>query len=91
VTTDEFIQDLRARVIGVPEFSTDGFHPYKNAIRDAFGSRVAHGVVQKTYSVVHLNVNEGIPALLARTGNCRRVRHGKRRTFANLDQLRGTP
>ncbi len=57
-TTDDFIQDLRARVIGVPEISTDGFHPYKNAIRDAFGSRVAHGVVQKTYSVVHLNVNE---------------------------------
>jgi IS1 family transposase len=57
-TTDDFIQDLRQRVIGVPEISTDGFHPYKNAIRDAFGSRVAHGVVQKTYSVTHLNVNE---------------------------------
>jgi IS1 family transposase len=57
-TTDDFIQDLRQRVIGVPEISTDGYHPYKNAIRDAFGSRVAHGVVQKTYSVTHLNVNE---------------------------------
>lgn len=57
-TTDDFIQDLRGRVIGVPEISTDGYHPYKNAIRDAFGSRVAHGVVTKTYSVVHLNVNE---------------------------------
>src|SRR5580693_8681674 len=42
-TTDDFIQDLRGRVIGSPEISTDGFHPYKNAIRDAFGSRVAHG------------------------------------------------
>src|ERR1700689_1694765 len=58
VTTDDFIQDLRQRVIGVPEISTDGYHPYKNAIRDAFGSRVAHGVVTKTYSVTHLNVNE---------------------------------
>jgi IS1 family transposase len=57
-TTDDFIQDLRARVIGAPEISTDGLHYYKNAIRDAFGSRVAHGVVQKTYSVTHLNVNE---------------------------------
>ncbi len=57
-TTDDFIQDLRARVIGAPEISTDGFHPYKNAIRDAFNGRVAHGVVQKTYSVTHLNVNE---------------------------------
>ena len=34
--TDDFVQDLRQRVIGTPEFSTDGFHPYKNAIRDAF-------------------------------------------------------
>jgi IS1 family transposase len=57
-TTDDFVQDLRQRVIGVPEISTDGFHPYKNAIRDAFGSRVAHGTVTKTYSVTHLNVKE---------------------------------
>jgi IS1 family transposase len=53
-TTDEFVQDLRGRVIGMPEISTDGFHPYKNAIRDAFSNRVAHGVVQKTYSVTDL-------------------------------------
>ena len=57
-TTDDFIQDLRQRVIGVPEITTDGYHPYKNAIRDAFGKNVAHGVIQKTYSVTHLNVNE---------------------------------
>ena len=41
--TDAFIQDLRERVIGLPEISTDGFLPYKNAIRDAFGNRIAHG------------------------------------------------
>ena len=58
VTTDDFIQDLRQRVIGVPEITTDGYHPYKSAIRDAFGSRVAHGVIAKTYSVTHLNVTE---------------------------------
>jgi IS1 family transposase len=57
-TTDDFIQDLRQRVIGVPEISTDGFHPYKSAIRDAFGNRVAHGVITKTYSVTHLAVKE---------------------------------
>ncbi len=57
-TTDTFIQDLRGRVIGSPEISTDGLHYYKPAIRDAFGSRVVHGVVQKTYSVTHLNVTE---------------------------------
>jgi IS1 family transposase len=56
-TTDDFIQDLRGRVIGVPEFSTDGYHPYKNAIRDAFGT-ASHGVINKTYSVTHLAVTE---------------------------------
>ncbi len=56
--TDLFIQDLRQRVIGTPEITTDGFHPYRPAIRDAFGAHVAHGVVNKTYSVTHLNVRE---------------------------------
>jgi len=53
-TTDLFVRDLRERVLGAPEISTDGFHPYRNAIRDAFGNRVAHGVITKTYSVTHL-------------------------------------
>jgi IS1 family transposase len=57
-TTDDFIQDLRQRVIGSPEISTDGLHFYKNAIRDAFGGRASHGVINKTYSVTHLNVTE---------------------------------
>ena len=57
-STDQFIQDLRARVIGAPEISTDGHSPYQQAIRDAFGSRAVHGVVQKTYNVTHLNVTE---------------------------------
>lgn len=56
--TDDFINDIRDRVIGSPEISTDGFHPYKNAIRDAFGNRIAHGVIVKTYSVTHLAVKD---------------------------------
>jgi IS1 family transposase len=56
--TDQFIQDLRQRVIGAPEISTDGWHPYKNAIRDAFNKRASHGIINKTYSVTHLNVTE---------------------------------
>jgi IS1 family transposase len=56
--TDLFIQDLRQRVLGLPEISSDGFLPYQPAIRHAFGNRVAHGVVSKTYSVTHLNVKE---------------------------------
>jgi IS1 family transposase len=52
--TAEFVHDLRERVIGYPEISTDGFHPYKNAIRDAFAGRASHGVIVKTYSVTNL-------------------------------------
>ena len=56
--TDLFIQDLRQRVIGAPEISTDGFLPYQNAIRDAFNGRASHGVIVKTYSVVNLAVKD---------------------------------
>jgi IS1 family transposase len=52
--TTEFLYDLRERVLGAPEISTDGFLPYRNAIRDTFHNRAAHGVVVKTYSVTNL-------------------------------------
>jgi hypothetical protein len=35
----------RSRVIGQPEISTDGFHPYRVAIRDTFGDSASHGVM----------------------------------------------
>lgn len=57
-STHEFIADLRQRVIGLPEISTDGFKPYQNAIRAEFGNRIAHGVINKTYSVTHLAVKD---------------------------------
>jgi len=53
-TTLEFLNDLRGRVIGQPEISTDGFLPYRNSIRDTFGDSASHGVIVKTYSVTHL-------------------------------------
>lgn len=53
-STMDFLHDLRSRVIGQPEISTDGFHPYRPAIRDAFGPNASHGVIVKTYSVTHL-------------------------------------
>lgn len=56
--TDLFVQDLRERVIGAPEISTDGFLPYQNAIRDAFNGRASHGVIVKTYSVTNLAVKD---------------------------------
>jgi IS1 family transposase len=56
--TLEFAHDLRERVLGSPEISTDGFRPYTTAVRMAFGNRVAHGVIVKTYSVTNLAVKE---------------------------------
>ena len=44
-STMDFLHDLRGRVIGQPEISTDGFHPYRVAIRDAFGDSASHGVI----------------------------------------------
>ena len=49
--------DLRERVIGSPEISTDGFKPYQPAIRSEFENS-AHGIINKTYSVTHLSVKE---------------------------------
>ena len=40
------VHDLRQRVLGSPEISTDGFRPYQPAIRSAFGNRIAHGVIR---------------------------------------------
>lgn len=56
--TDLFTQDLRERVLGEPEISTDGFHPYRVAIRDAFRGKAHHGVIVKTYSVTNLAVKD---------------------------------
>jgi IS1 family transposase len=51
--TDDFVQDLRGRVLGSPEISTDGWHSYKVSIRDAFRNS-AHGVIVKTVAVTDL-------------------------------------
>jgi IS1 family transposase len=54
-TTDEFMADLRERVLGAPEISTDGFRPYQPAVRSQFKDS-SHGIINKTYSVTHLAV-----------------------------------
>jgi IS1 family transposase len=56
--TLEFIHDLRERVIGMPEISTDGFTPYQTAIRDVFAGKASHGVIVKTYHVTNLAVKD---------------------------------
>lgn len=49
-TTEDFCADLRTRVLGAPEISTDGFTPYTAAIRRQFGAAVSHGVIVKKYA-----------------------------------------
>lgn len=56
--THNFIADIRERVIGLPEISTDGFKPYQNAIRAEFGNRIAHGVINKTYHVTNIGMKD---------------------------------
>ena len=46
-STMDFLHDLRSRVIGQSEISTDGFHLYRVAIRDAFGDSASQGVIVK--------------------------------------------
>jgi IS1 family transposase len=47
--TDDFVQDLRGRVLGAPEI-TDGWQSYKLSVRDAFRNS-AHGVIVKTLAL----------------------------------------
>jgi hypothetical protein len=56
--TEHFIEDLRGRVIGGPEISSDGFRSYQPAIRTSFGRDVSYGQINKTYSVTNLAVKD---------------------------------
>jgi IS1 family transposase len=56
--TRAFIADLRERVLGRPELSSDAWPAYPEAIEEAFGAACTYGQVVKTYSVTHLAVNE---------------------------------
>ena len=47
--TQAFIRDLRARVLGKPQITTDGFKPYLEAMEAAFGSKVHYAQILKTY------------------------------------------
>ncbi len=48
-TTNAFALDLRSRVLGRPQITTDGFAPYVDAIRRAFGDDVDYGMLIKQY------------------------------------------
>jgi IS1 family transposase len=45
-----FASDVRARVLGAPEISTDGLNSYPWAIERAFNNQCAHGVIVKNYA-----------------------------------------
>ena len=48
-TTWAFVQDVRQRVAGHPQITSDGFKPYARAIDDAFGADVNYATLVKSY------------------------------------------
>ena len=42
-----FLADLRARVLGAPEISSDGFPAYPDAVERAFGIECVFGTIEK--------------------------------------------
>lgn len=58
--TEDFIFDLRERLLGSPELSSDAWSPYQPAIRAAFGKKVDYGQINKTYSVVDLRPHASV-------------------------------
>jgi IS1 family transposase len=42
-----FVDDVRFRVLGKPEISTDGYTPYLKAVNLAFDGEASHGIVDK--------------------------------------------
>jgi IS1 family transposase len=49
-STYAFAHDVRQRVLGAPEISTDGLNSYTWAIERAFKNECSHGVIVKTYA-----------------------------------------
>ncbi|TKC89174.1 IS1 family transposase [Polyangium fumosum] len=48
--TKAFVADLRARLVTIPELSTDGWQSYPVAVGQSFGGAVDHAVIHKDYS-----------------------------------------
>lgn len=48
--TRAFVMDVRERVLGAPEISSDAFNQYPNAIELAFGTDCTFGTIDKHYS-----------------------------------------
>ncbi len=48
--TKAFIADLRARLVTIPEISTDGWQSYPVAVGQSFAGSADHAILQKNYS-----------------------------------------
>lgn len=48
-TTWDFVNDVRQRIVGAPQITTDGFKPYIPAIDDAFGADCQYAMLVKSY------------------------------------------
>ncbi|WP_308789554.1 IS1 family transposase [Polyangium mundeleinium] len=48
--TRAFVADLRARLVTIPEISTDGWQSYPVAVGQSFGGAVDHAVIHKDYT-----------------------------------------
>ena len=46
-----FLADLRARLLGAPEISSDAFSAYPDAVERAFGVECSFGTIEKHYAV----------------------------------------
>jgi IS1 family transposase len=46
-----FLADLRSRVLGVPEISSDAFPAYPDAVEQAFGMECSFATIEKHYAV----------------------------------------
>ncbi len=48
-TTRAFLMDVKSRVANVPTISSDSFHSYQEAVRQAFGDGVHYGQILKVF------------------------------------------
>ena len=50
--TINFVADVRHRVLGNPEISTDGYTPYIRAVDEVFAGSASHGIVDKQEVII---------------------------------------
>jgi IS1 family transposase len=59
VNTNRFVADVRRRVLGTPEISTDGYLPYLRAVDAAFEGTAPHGIVDKQIVIIAKDGDKG--------------------------------